>query len=520
VADRDVLRLARISKAFGGLQALRDVDLRLGRGEVLGLVGANGAGKSTLVKILAGLVHPDAGSIAVDGATVSAFTPHASRAAGISVIHQELSLIESQSVAENIFLGHPRPRRWGAIDWRALAAEAERACARIGIELDVRRPVGELSMWQRWATVIVRELRVRSRVLILDEPTAAMDEAHVARVFAAVRAARAAGTSCIFVSHRLAEVVQLCDRAQVLRDGETVGEVANDEMSRPRLMHLIVGDHVAETAAASAAAPAAAPAAAVADPVAEDAGACAAWDAPLLAVDDLRQRPASAPASFTVGVGQIVGLAGLVGSGRSRLLRILAGAEQPAGCRIAVRGRALRPGSVGRARRAGIAFVGEDRLTDGLVDTLSVATNVSLGRLGVGGRRRVLVRSGSDAAVARRWIDRLRIRGARPYGSVLELSGGNQQKLLFARALECRPRLLLLDEPTRGVDVGSREQLYAIMSDFARTGGAVIAAMSDLDELADVVDSALVLREGTVVDQLAPGAVSRTAILEACYGHR
>jgi ABC-type sugar transport system ATPase subunit len=512
VVDGEVLRVAGMSKAFGGLQALRNVDLRLGRGEVLGLVGANGAGKSTLVKILAGLVHPDAGSIAVDGATVSAFTPHASRTAGISVIHQELSLIESQSVAENIFLGHPRPRRWGAIDWRALTAEAERACAQTGIELDVRRLVGELSMWQRWATVIVRELRVRSRVLILDEPTAAMDEAHVGRVFAAVRAAQAAGTSCIFVSHRLGEVVQLCDRAQVLRDGETVGELPGGEMTRPRLMQLIVGDHMAETVAAPAAAPAAA--------VAADAAGRAAGDEPVLAVDDLRQEPASAPASFTVDAGQIVGLAGLVGSGRSRLLRILAGAEHPAGGRIRVRGRALRPGSVGRARRAGIAFIGEDRLTDGLVHTLSVATNISLGRPGHRGRRRVLVRSGSDAAVAGMWIDRLRIRGARPQGSVLELSGGNQQKLLFARALECRPRLLLLDEPTRGVDVGSREQLYAIMSDFARAGGAVIAAMSDLDELAEVVDSALVLREGSVVDQLPPGAVSRAAILEASYGHR
>jgi ABC-type sugar transport system ATPase subunit len=499
----DVLTVTQVAKAFGGLQALRGVSLRLGPGEVLGLVGANGAGKSTLVKILAGLVRPDGGEIAVGGGVFGALRPAESRAAGISVIHQELSLIDSQSVAENIFLGHPRPKHWGALDWRRLAAEAERACEETGIALDVRRPVGELSTWQRWATVLVRELRIRSRVLILDEPTAAMDEAHVGRVFAAVRAARDAGTSCIFVSHRLGEVMEICDRAQVLRDGAAVGALDADEMSKPRLMSLIVGQHLPLAPT---------PAEPPAPVISTDAS-------PMLSVSGLRQRSTSVPSTFTVRSGEIVGLAGLVGSGRSRLLRILAGAQRPAEGRIQVSGRELRAGSVGRSRRAGVVFIGEDRLAEGLVDTLSIATNISLGGHGGGWPRRALVKSGQERALAQGWINRLRIHGARPDGSVMALSGGNQQKLLFARALECRPRLLLLDEPTRGVDVGSREQLYSIVSDFARAGGAVITAMSDLDELAGLVDSALVLREGSIVGELPAGTVSRTAILEACYGH-
>ncbi|MEA2631502.1 MAG: galactofuranose transport system ATP-binding protein [Chloroflexota bacterium] len=504
----NVLTVAGVVKAFGGLQALRGVDLRLAPGEVLGLVGANGAGKSTLVKILAGIVRPDVGEITVGGRSYAELTPGESRAAGISVIHQELSLIDSQSVAENIFLGHPRPKRRGAIDWRRLTAEAERACEETGIELDVRRPVGELSTWQQWATVLVRELRVRSRVLILDEPTAAMDEAHVARVFAAVRAARSAGASCIFVSHRLGEVMDLCDRAQVLRDGVAVGQLSTAEMSKPRLIKLIVGDHAPLASVSERSGVVSSPAAGPAP------------GEPMLVVSRLRPRPGSEPTSFTVRAGEIVGLAGLVGSGRSRLLRILAGAQRPADGRIEVTGRELRPGSVGRSRRAGVVFIGEDRLAHGLVDTLPVATNISLGRPGTSWPSRVLVRSGDETAIAHGWIDRLRIQGATPEGSVMALSGGNQQKLLFARALECRPRLLLLDEPTRGVDVGSREQLYSIVSDFAKAGGAVITAMSDLDELAGLVNSALVLREGSVVDELPPGSVTRASILEACYGHR
>jgi ABC-type sugar transport system ATPase subunit len=500
--DSTALSVRALDKSFGALHAVRGVSFDVVGGEVLGLLGANGAGKSTIVKILAGLVRPDHGEVAIAGDAHEALTPAAARTLGLAVIHQELALVDSQSVAENIFLGHPRPRRGGVLDWRALALEAEQACGQFGIELDVRRPAGELSTWERWATVLVRETRVRSRVLILDEPTAAMDDEHVGRVFEAVAAAKSCGAGVVFVSHRLSEVLQICDRVHVLRDGATLGEASTGGLTREALVAMIVGGEARSPNVAAPAAP---------KPIQTG--------RPVLEVAGLQRGRRSPPASFSVAAGEIVGVAGLVGSGRSALLRMLAGAEPVVGGAASVDGRSVRLGSVGAAREAGIVFVGEDRLTQGLVDTLPIAANVSLGRRSGTGPLRAVVNHLREAATAQSWIARLRIRGASPNGSISELSGGNQQKVLFARALQCRPRVLLLDEPTRGVDVGSREEIYSIIAGFARDGGAVLTAMSDLDELAGFVNSALVLRDGTLVDVLEGEALTRSRILEACYGH-
>jgi ABC-type sugar transport system ATPase subunit len=500
--DTAALSVRALDKSFGALHAVREVSFDVAGGEVLGLLGANGAGKSTIVKILAGLLRPDGGEVAIGGDVHETLTPAAARGLGLAVIHQELALVDSQSVAENIFLGHPRPRRAGALDWKALALQAELACAQFGIELDVRRPAGELGTWERWATVLVRETRLRSRVLILDEPTAAMDDEHVVRVFEAVAAAKARGTGVMFISHRLSEVLRICDRVHVLRDGATVGEASTAGLSREALVAMIVGSDARSPQAAAPAAP---------EPI--DAG------RPVLEVAALQRGPRSRPASFSVSAGEIVGVAGLVGSGRSALLRMLAGAEPVAGGAASVDGRKVRLGSVGAARKAGIVFVAEDRLTQGLVDVLPITANVTLGRRSGTGPLRAIVNHRREAATAQSWIQRLRIRGATPSASITQLSGGNQQKVLFARALQCRPRVLLLDEPTRGVDVGSREEIYAIIAAFARDGGAVLTAMSDLDELAGFVNSALVLRDGALVDVLEGQAVSRSRILEACYGH-
>jgi monosaccharide-transporting ATPase len=496
------LSVRALDKSFGALHAVQQVTFELADGEVLGLLGANGAGKSTIVKILAGLVRPDSGEVAIGGEVHEALTPAAARSLGLAVIHQELALVDSQSVAENIFLGHARPRRAGVLDWKALALEAQRACAQFGIELDVRRPAGELSTWERWATVLVRETRVHSRVLILDEPTAAMDDEHVERVFEAVAAAKARGTGVVFISHRLSEVLAVCDRVHVLRDGATVGEASAAGLTRQALVAMIVGGEARSPDTAAPAAP---------EPI--HAG------RPVLEVAGLRRGRRSRPASFRVSAGEIVGVAGLVGSGRSALLRMLAGAEPVVDGQAAVDGRRVRLGSVGAAREAGIVFVGEDRLTQGLVDVLPIAANVTLGRRSGTGPLRAVVNHRREAATAQSWIRRLRIRGATPHGSITQLSGGNQQKLLFARALQCRPRVLLLDEPTRGVDVGSREEIYSIIAGFARDGGAVLTAMSDLDELAGFVNSALVLRDGALVEVLEGEALTRSRILEACYGH-
>ena len=500
--ESTALSVRALDKSFGALHAVRAVSFDVAGGEVLGLLGANGAGKSTIVKMLAGLVRPDGGELAIGGEVRESLTPAAARALGLAVIHQELALVDSQSVAENIFLGHPRPRRGGVLDWKALAREAERACAQFGIELDVRRNAGELSTWERWATVLVRETRVRSRVLILDEPTAAMDDEHVVRAFEAVTAAKARGAGGGFVSHRLSEVLQICDRVHVLRDGASVGEASTAGLAREALVAMIVGGEARSPSAAAPAAP---------KPIQTG--------QPVLEVSGLRRGRRSRPASFSVSAGEIVGVAGLVGSGRSALLRMLAGAEPVVGGQASVDGRDVRLGSVGAARDAGIVFVGEDRLTQGLVDTLPITANVTIGRRSGTGPLCAVVNHRREAATARSWIRRLRIRGASPNGAITQLSGGNQQQVLFARALQCRPRVLLLDEPTRGVDVGSREEIYSIIAGFAQEGGAVLTAMSDLDELAGFVNSALVLRDGALVDVLEGEAVTRSRILEACYGH-
>ena len=501
-SSHPVLEVRALDKSFGGVQAVRSVSFDVGAGEVLGLVGANGAGKSTIIRILAGVIKPDDGEIRLDGSLRQVFTTAGARAEGIAVVHQELALVDSQSVAENIFLGHPRPRRLGVIDWSAMYAEAVRACTALGIEIDVRRPVATLSTWEKWATILVREMRTTSRVLILDEPTAAMDEEHVHKVFDAVAAAKARAAGTIFVSHRIAEVMAICDRVHVLRDGRSVGQSRTADLSRERLVRMIVGPTTSGRRAANrTSAPAVQRSAET-----------------VLAVTALKRGARSRPVSFEVRAGDIVGLAGLVGSGRSGMLRALAGADRPADGQVTVGGSRVRLGSVSQARRAGMVFVGEDRLVQGLVDILPIAANISLGRTGGRWRDRAVISSSREADTAMRWINRLHIAGAQPDGLVTQLSGGNQQKLLFARALELKPRVLLLDEPTRGVDIGSRHEIYGMIRDFTDGGGAVLTAMSDLDELAELATAALVLREGVLVETLEHGTVSRGGILEACYG--
>jgi ABC-type sugar transport system ATPase subunit len=484
---------------------VQGVSLHLRAGEVLGLIGENGAGKSTLVRILAGVVAPDRGTIAVDGTPVVLHGPHDAAALGISVIHQELALVASQSIAENLFLGRPRPTRAGAIDWGALRREATAAFADFGHPLDVAKPVAEATVWERWATALVRALMVRSRVLVLDEPTAAMDDAGARDVHRAIRAARDRGTAVVLVSHRLHEVVELCDRVQALRNGAAAGELTGAAIRRELLVELITG----------AGAPATTPAPLAAAPRSARSG-----GPPVLAVRDLRSGPHLHDISFSVARGEIVGVAGLVGSGRSRLLRALGGAEPATGGEIAIDGHPVVLRSPRAASRRGVVLLPEDRLTQGLITTLPVSDNINIGGRPTSERFPLAVRHGVARSRAERWIAELGIRSARPAGPVLGLSGGNQQKIMFARALDREPRLLLLDEPTRGVDVGARAELTAVVRALGAAGAAVLVALSDLEELADLVDRAIVLREGRLAGELNGDSLTRQRMLEVCYGER
>jgi ribose transport system ATP-binding protein len=497
-----VVALDDIHKQFGGVHAVAGVSLEIRAGEVLGLVGENGAGKSTVVRMLAGAVVPDRGTLAIDGRPVRLHGPHDASERGISVIHQELALVESQTIAENLFLGRPRPRRGGLLDWAALRRRAAAACEELGHPLDVDKLVAEATVWERWATALVRALMVRSRVLVLDEPTAAMDDAGAREVHRAIRRARDGGSAVVLVSHRLHEVEALCDRVHAMRNGSSAGELAPGEVRRARLVALITGT---DAPPARRARPAAATAGAEAQP-------------PLLRVRELRSGSRLAQISFDVAPGEIVGVAGLVGSGRSRLLRVLGGAEPATGGTIAIDGRRVALRSPRAAARAGVALLPEDRLAEGLIPPLPVAQNINLGGRPSSARVPFVLRHGELRTRARRWIGELGIRSARPGGSAMHLSGGNQQKVMFARALDRSPRVLLLDEPTRGVDVGARAELTAVMRGLGASGAAVLVALSDLEELADLVDRAIVLREGRLVGELSGDELTRQRMLEVCYG--
>lgn len=489
-----------VSKRFGGVQALRSASLTIGPGQVLGLVGANGAGKSTLIRILGGVIEADAGTIHLDGEEVMPRSPHEALEHGIAVIHQELHLVGAQTIAENIFLGRKRPKRGGMIDWRTLNREASDAFRRMEIEVDVTKPVDEASTWERWATTIVRALMDRRRLLILDEPTAAMDTDEVEKVFRAVRGVRDQGCSVIFVSHRLDEVLDLCDRVHAMRDGQTVADVAAGEQSRQKLIHLITGERPDELTA-----PTVVPGGAVPEGAA-------------LSVEDLTVARRARSISFKAEPGEIVGLAGLVGSGRSTVLRALAGCERASG-RVRVGDEELKLGSPGSARALRIGLVPEDRIEEGLIHSFSVAENIAFGRRANRESGGLLVRHGSETSCAETWIEKLSIAGGGPDADVLSLSGGNQQKTLFARTLEREVRVLLLDEPTRGVDVGAKADLLGLVEEFAREGGVCVVSLSDLDELIEVSDRVIVLREGTVVTTLTAERLNPNTILEALYDH-
>jgi ABC-type sugar transport system ATPase subunit len=499
------LRVVGLSKSFGAVQAVRAVDLDVEAGHVMGLVGANGAGKSTLIRMLAGVYTPDAGSIRLDGEELVLRSPRAALSRGIAVIHQELHLVGAQSVAENLFLGERRPRRHGVLDWGAINERARSTFDRLGIEFDVTKPVGEATLWERWATTIARALMHERKLLVLDEPTAAMDRDGVERVFRAVRVARDDGCAVIFVSHRLDEVLALCDRVHVMRDGASVADLAAAEVSRRRLVELIVGRTTGEERSS---AHRGTPRRGVTE--GEGAG---------LEVRALRVAGKADGVSFSVRPGEIVGLAGLVGSGRSTVLRALAGCQRADGD-VTLDGRRVKLASPAAARASGIALVPEDRVTQGLIDGFSVAGNIAFGHPGERRMDRLVISHGAEARTARRWISRLSIRGAIADGSILPLSGGNQQKVMFARILQRQPRVLLLDEPTRGVDVGAKAELLSLVEESVGAGVCCVVALSDFEELSAIAQRVVVMREGRIVRALGPDDSDSKSIMEACYEHR
>jgi rhamnose transport system ATP-binding protein len=496
------LELQHAAKSFGAVQALIDGSVTLRGGEVHALLGENGAGKSTLVKILAGVYQPDSGTLTVNGREVTLHGPAAAQAAGIAVIYQEPTLFPDLTVAENMFIGrqplHSARRVIGArrIDRRAMQAEAAATFKRLGVPLDPARIARGLSIADQQVVEIGKALSLDARVIVMDEPTAALSAAEVDRLFEVIRTLKAQGAAVLFISHRLEEVFAICQTVTVMRDGRHVltsdlaGLTAND------LVRAMVGRELAERPP---------------EPVG------AAPGEPMLTVDRLTREGVFTDISFTVRSGEIVALAGLVGAGRSEVARAVFGIDRYDAGEITVRGRRLKKASPTNAMAAGIGFVPEDRRQQGLVMDMSVQQNValaSLGRLRKGG----LIRASAERAMAVDWAARLAIKYGRLTDPVSMLSGGNQQKVVLAKWLGRQPTVLIVDEPTRGIDVGTKAEVHHLLTELARSGVAVLMISSELPEVLGVAERVLVMREGRLVAEFSHADASEETIMAAAMG--
>ena len=493
--EAPVLVLRHAAKSFGAVQALVDGSIELYPGEAHALVGENGAGKSTLVKILAGVYQPDAGSLLADGQEITLHGPAAARAAGIAVIYQEPALFPDLSVAENMFIGRQPLGSGRRIDRRAMRTEAAAIFARLGVPLDPARIARGLSIADQQVVEIGKAISLEARVIVMDEPTAALSAAEVDRLFDVVRTLRAAGTAVLFISHRLEEVFALCQRVTVMRDGrqvlsqELAGLVAGD------LVRAMVGRELAERPPGEQGTP----------------------GEPLLTVDRLTREGVFTDISFTIRAGEIVALAGLVGSGRSEVARAIFGIDRYDAGAVTVRGQRLRRGSPTAAMAAGMGFVPEDRRQQGLVMDMSVQQNValaSLGRLQHAG----LIRASAERALATDWAARLTIKYGRLSDPVSMLSGGNQQKVVLAKWLGRKPAVLIVDEPTRGIDVATKAEVHHLLVQLARDGVGVLMISSELPEVLRISDRILVMREGRLMTELAHAEASEEEILSAATG--
>ena len=470
-----------LHKRYGGVHALRGARLAVHAGEVHGLVGENGSGKSTLLNILSGQLQPDEGQIAIAGGDVSFRSPTDALRRGIATVTQETTLAPDLSIAENVFLGHRLARRGPVIDWRESRRRAQRALGRLGLDLDPSQPVRQLRPDQQQMVEIARALSIDARVLILDEPTSSLTDDEVQALFGLVRKLRGDGVATIFVSHRLKEVFDLVDRITVLRDGRTGGETAASESDRAGLIHLMVGRALEE----------------LEPPAGEDQGREAA----------LRVRGLTVPRAFEavdldVAPGEIVGLAGLVGAGRSELLETVFGLRAAAAGTIAVAGRPLSLRSPRHAMRNGLGFVPADRKLQGLVATMDVRENLVMAATSRLARlRRPAARR--ELPIVRTSFESMGIRARSPRASVATLSGGNQQKVVLGKWLATSPRVLMLDEPTRGVDVGAKSDIYQLLFEAAERGVGVLVSSSENPELLTLCDRIVVMFRGRVAAELA-----------------
>ncbi len=492
-----------ISKAFRGVQALKGVDFTVRAGEIHALMGENGAGKSTLIKVLTG-VHPrDGGEVLLAGQSVSPQAPREAEELGISTVYQEINLIPELSVAENIMLGR-QPRRFGFIDWKELHTRARRALQRLEIEIDLHRSVSSCSLALQQMVAIARALDVNAKLLILDEPTSSLDEHEVAELFKVMRRLREQGLGLVFVTHFMDQVYAVSDSITVLRNGELVGEFKTAELPKIQLVGKMLGRELAAVEK-------------VGDTMALGADAKTTGDA-FLTAKQLGRKGGVEPLDLEIRKGEVIGLAGLLGSGRTETARLLFGADRKTSGSITLDGRATALSSPAKAIGSGIAFCSEDRKSEGIVPSLSVRENIILAMQAGRGILRLLPRRKQDELAAH-YINALRIKTPSPETPIQNLSGGNQQKVLLARWLCLQPKLIILDEPTRGIDVGAKAEIEKLVDSLRREGMAILFISSELEEVVRASQRVLVLRDRKKVGELSGEQINEDRIMEMIATH-
>jgi ribose transport system ATP-binding protein len=491
----DLLEVSGVGKSFPGVRALHDVSFSVGAGEVVAVLGENGAGKSTLMKILAGVQLPDTGTIRLDGTPVQIRSVEEGLSLGIALIHQELNLATNLGIGANLFLGR-EPVKRGLIDEREITLRSRKLLERVGLDLDPSTLVGDLSIGRQQLVEIAKALSTNARILIMDEPTSSLSQGETERLFQVVKDLRKNGVSILYISHRLGEVVELADRVVVLRDGGNAGELARGEITHDRMVSLMVGRDLAQFYAHQPHPP----------------------GEVVLSVSGLRT-PAhpSHGIDFELRAGEIVGMAGLVGAGRTELLETLFGITPAVGGTVIVEGvpRVLR--NPRAAIAAGMALVPEDRKQQGLILEMAVADNISLASISRD-QRAGFLNFAAERRLTAEMTERMRIKTPSSRQIVRFLSGGNQQKVVLGKWLAMKPRILFLDEPTRGIDIGAKREIYALMEELAQQGVAILFVSSELEEVIGMSDRALVMHEGRLAGELKREELGEEAIMRLATG--
>ncbi len=494
-----LLQIEHVQKGFPGVQALVDANISVGRGEVHALVGQNGAGKSTLIKILTGAYRRDSGSITFDNRPIEFTSPQQAQNNGISTIYQEINLIPFRSVSENIFMGR-EPRRFGLIDWPKMNTESNRLLQRLSVTIDVRKPLLNYNIAIQQMIAIARAISFDSKLVVMDEPTSSLNDQEVQTLFSIIRQLKSEGVTVIFVGHRLDELFEICDRVTIMRDGRTVGARDMNKITRVELVATMLGREMGEVRKRGL--------------TSFDSSKHTAQEKTLLEAHDVANGHKLRDADLEVHAGEIVGLAGLLGSGRSELARAIFGADSLDAGEVKVDGKAVHFKSPHDAINNKLGFCSEDRKAEGIIPGLSVRENLTLAALPMFSRNGIVSRA-KQQQVVEQFIQRLGIKTSGPEQKIRELSGGNQQKVLLARWLCLNPQLLILDEPTRGIDVGARAEIQGLIEGLAEQGVGVIMISSDLEELTEGCDRIVVLRDGKTVAELSHEQISQDAVMVA-----